>query len=1382
MAQVTPIGQPSNDPERQAIAFLRDGLPSDYRIIHNFELRADGGQWFEVDLAVIAPHAVYVIDLKSTYGEIHVAGGKWHPEGRAPYASPLAKLRQHTRQIHGLLAAAASPNTQGLRNVWVEAMVILTHPKAILRDPEGRDRGSVINLQQSLQVLRDPTRLPERFSAPSPTGPFLAKIIETLTGKNARPAQQLPRLGLSWQCEERLTANDFYTEYRARNATVTSSERVILRLYRADPYQSQGERDAERERIANAYSSLTKLPPHPCIPAARDFFPTEREDGYVLVLNDAPGNSLRVHISTPKQQLTMDQKIRVTEDLLGTLAHCHAHGVIHRAISPDSVVLGRDGKARLVDFDFARTGPSRERTIAGELMEKVDHTYLAPELKDDQSQSSPASDVYAAGATLYEMFTGKPTFKSLDDGANATQVFPEKAGTLVAGMPDGFDAWLESLCAFGAGSRPGAAAALAAFREMFAPPAAPAQDETETTSSAEDVDYTNLPPGFELRNKYLVESALGKGGFGRVYKVVDTYGDVTRALKIITQDRSSTLERMKQEYRVLVQLPDHRNVVRVFDGDCLEGDAIPFLVMEYVEGTCVLDLIEQRSLSLAEAVRMGIQVAEGIDHCHRHQVAHGDIKPDNLIWMPNGTVKIIDFNVSVRDGDANARGGGTKRYLPPDWDGTAYSTAEDRFDRDIYALGVTLYEAVTGRYPWEPDKTPPSNKTAKDPRGISGFEDLSEGLVESLLKLTAPSRSDRFSTAIEVANQLRGLQDRLRVTKTPREPTIQIATAPHLPAAKPNTNPFVSYLLTLYSQSLSTNAGTRGLDDMGREIYVETALDRVLQPATLDGQFRLVLISGNAGDGKTAFIQQIESEVRRGGVSVLPAGTGNGSSFTLNGRSFLTNYDGSQDEGDKVNDQVLKEFFLPFAGDGSSGWKNDETRIIAINEGRLIDFLEQFGDQFRHLKHLVSKGQTTGLAEDGVAVVNLNLRSVVAQSDQPSILRNLLSRLASPKFWEACQQCDLRDKCYVHHNARTFSNPNAGGQVAERLELLFRLATLRGKLHITMRDLRSALAYMLAGTRTCEEIHELYASGKREKILSGFYFNSYASLSDHPPKDRLLRLMAELDVGQSGNPKLDRAFDFHAPDPAPVLMEFDDRPEYDRQLLMAAYDDLPLDYTLSENRQRLKKHRTYVSVLRRRHFFEARDESWKQLIPYAAATRMLALLEQGTDPTEAAQPILEAINRGEGITHTSRLKGKLALQVRQVENGTLRSYRVFDSSLFELHPQVPAQSSPYLEHSPTALLLRYADTQTSLKGELVINLDVYEMLDRLNRGYRPTVDELQGYYMALAVFKNILGSAPYQEVLLTPNAREFYLVARQQDSSLKFSLAEDPAEYHASKS
>jgi len=118
-----------------------------------------------------------------------------------------------------------------------------------------------------------------------------------------------------------------------------------------------------------------------------------------------------------------------------------------------------------------------------------------------------------------------------------------------------------------------------------------------------------------------------------------------------------------------------------------------------------------------------------------------------------------------------------------------------------------------------------------------------------------------------------------------------------------------------------------------------------------------------------------------------------------------------------------------------------------------------------------------------------------------------------------------------------------------------------------------------------------------------------------------------------------------------------------------------------------------------------------------------------------------------------------------------RTIQLLRRAYFELVPQELAQSSPYIEHSPTALLLRFSDGE-DLQAELVINLDVFEMLNRLNQGYRPTVDELQGYYLILAVFKNILGSAPYQEVLLTTTGHEFYSVIRNEDGHLAMRLSE----------
>src|SRR5215207_6109756 len=137
MAKVIPIGQPANDQERRAIGFLRDHLPDGCLFIHNFEMR-QAEEVFEIDLAILAPHAVYLVDVKGTRGHIDVFGPKWYPEGRQPYSSPLAKLRHHAKVLKGLITDS-NPGRRELSAVYVDAVVLLTADDAELRDAEGRD-------------------------------------------------------------------------------------------------------------------------------------------------------------------------------------------------------------------------------------------------------------------------------------------------------------------------------------------------------------------------------------------------------------------------------------------------------------------------------------------------------------------------------------------------------------------------------------------------------------------------------------------------------------------------------------------------------------------------------------------------------------------------------------------------------------------------------------------------------------------------------------------------------------------------------------------------------------------------------------------------------------------------------------------------------------------------------------------------------------------------------------------------------------------------------------------------------------------------------------------------------------------------------------------
>ncbi len=305
----------------------------------------------------------------------------------------------------------------------------------------------------------------------------------------------------------------------------------------------------------------------------------------------------------------------------------------------------------------------------------------------------------------------------------------------------------------------------------------------------------------------------------------------------------------------------------------------------------------------------------------------------------------------------------------------------------------------------------------------------------------------------------------------------------------------------------------------------------------------------------------------------------------------------------------------------------------------------------------------------------------------------MIGVMTDAKHWAACSSCDLAPRCYARHNAQTFAHPAAGPQVTERLASLYRMTHLRGRLHITLRDLRSALAYTLTSGRDCAQIHELYERPDSvQERLDGFYFTSWAGLhtdgSGEP--DRLLGQLRELDIATVPDPQLDRKLDYVGPGGGHSLIAVDQRGDHDAELLRDRFAALPR--TPSADVRAASAHRAYLAAARRRFYFESLDDGrWKSMLSYHAGGRFLGLLTGGEPGPAELERIIEAVNRGEGLPGAA-LDGRpaLALQVRAVPGGSVRSYRLFPADRFTLAIGVPA-ASRYVETSSRELIVRYED-------------------------------------------------------------------------------------------
>ncbi|GAA3447837.1 methylation-associated defense system protein kinase MAD6 [Planomonospora venezuelensis] len=428
MAQIVGGGRPVNDAERRVIAHLRDNAPADWLLLHNIEVPRDDDV-FEVDLIVLTGHALCVLDVKGTRGRIEVSGTRWFPARRSAFGSPVSKLRANGRALKGLLAR----ERRELDRIYVDSVVVLTGNGARLVDPAGRDSRHVTDLAGLIGTLGDPSRVRRGYT--TDTGPYRTAIIEALNG-SVRRSTAPPRFG-NWEVEEELGGDNRVTEYRAVNATVPDSETVLLRVYRADPLAEEKPRAAERRLITNAYQSLTRIPPHPCVVRSRDFFAVDDESRFVLVLDDVHGQALHLHLSpSGREALAPEARLDVVEDMLRGLAHVHANNVIHRALSPACVLVAEGAHAMLTGFDYAKPGP-RQHTVASELPNVLDTHYVAPECQARPELMTAASDVYAAGVVAFQLLTGALPPASPDAGpASGAQGRGLPAGGVAAEVLD----------------------------------------------------------------------------------------------------------------------------------------------------------------------------------------------------------------------------------------------------------------------------------------------------------------------------------------------------------------------------------------------------------------------------------------------------------------------------------------------------------------------------------------------------------------------------------------------------------------------------------------------------------------------------------------------------------------------------------------------------------------------------------------------------------------------------------------------------------------------------------------------------------------------------------------------------------------------------------
>ncbi len=208
--------------------------------------------------------------------------------------------------------------------------------------------------------------------------------------------------------------------------------------------------------------------------------------------------------------------------------------------------------------------------------------------------------------------------------------------------------------------------------------------------------------GKRLDGRYEIKEIIGVGGMAVVYKAFDNQENRTVAIKILKEEFISNEEfvrRFKNESKAIAML-SHPNIVKVYDVSF--GDLIQYIVMEYIDGITLKEFIEREgSLRWKDAVHFTIQILKGLQHAHDKGIVHRDVKPQNIMVLPDGTIKVTDFGIArfarSEQRTITDKAIGSVHYISPE-----QARGEHTDEKaDIYSVGVMLYEMLTGQLPFQ---------------------------------------------------------------------------------------------------------------------------------------------------------------------------------------------------------------------------------------------------------------------------------------------------------------------------------------------------------------------------------------------------------------------------------------------------------------------------------------------------------------------------------------------------------------------------------------------------------------------------------------------------------------------------------------------------------